>query len=40
MDDVDFDNPADVLDCVVDFLRVQGVFVGTTKDGKIVFQNY
>lgn len=40
MADVDFDNPADVLDCVVDFLRVQGVFVGTTKDGKIVFQNY
>ena len=40
MDDVDFDNPADVLDCVVDFLRVQGVFVGITKDGKIVFQNY
>ena len=40
MDDVDFDNPADVLDCVVDFLRVQGVLVGITKDGKIVFQNY
>lgn len=37
---VDFDNPADVLDCVVDFLRVEGVFFGTTKDGKIVFQNY
>ena len=40
MMNVDFDNPADVLDCVVDFLRVQGVFVGITKDGKIVFQNY
>jgi hypothetical protein len=40
MMNVDFDNPADVLDCVVDFLRVQGVLVGITKDGKIVFQNY
>jgi len=37
---VDFDDKNDVHDMVQDFLRNEGVYVATIKNGKIVFQNY